>query len=483
MTTADISDIFADIDTRYQDRPLLKMSDGTYVRPQDLDAICRCPGFGDTAHRLVICLCDNDAGGLAGYVALAKTGAVPMMISASLPMAQLHHLADVYQPHFIWLPESRASEFADSSVVMSHSGYQLLALRSSEHYIIHDNLALLLATSGSTGSPRFVRLSRANVSSNARSICSYLDITPDDIAITSLPPTYSYGLSVIHSHILAGSTIAVTSKTLFDRAFWDFMEASSCSYFSGVPYHYEMLKKLRFRRMELPSLRTMTQAGGRMDKELTQEFASHCADKGMRFFSMYGQTEATARMSYLAADMAYAKAGCIGKPIPGGEFSLEDDHGAVIDETDTAGELIYRGANVSMGYAEGHADLGRGDDFNGMLRTGDIAKRDDEGDYYIVGRLKRFLKIFGNRINLQDVESRLQDAGFDVACAGKDDHLSIYLLQATVDAAKQIKTSLATDLKISPTAISVFDLADLPRAESGKVQYGLLDTRAKGVLA
>jgi len=235
--------------------------------------------------------------------------------------------------------------------------------------------------------------------------------------------------------------------------------------------------------MDLPSLKTLTQAGGRMSPENSREFATECGKKGIRFFTMYGQAEATARMSYLPHQHAVEKAGSIGRAIPGGEFWLEDEHGVKIQSTGTTGELVYHGKNVCMGYAESYRDLALGDEFGGILKTGDLAYFDEDGYFYISGRKKRFLKIFGHRINLQDIEDLLSGSGFSVACAGRDDLIEVYLIPQTNSDGAKVKEKLVTDLKLSPGAVRVHGVADFPRNEAGKIQYTQLASLASETLA
>jgi long-chain acyl-CoA synthetase len=436
-----------------------------------------------TANRsLVFCLVANEVGGLSGYLALLTVGAVPLMLSSSISPEQLQILVRAYQPAYIWLPAIRAQELRESDLVACKHGYSLLDLRFQRR-ALHNSLALLLGTSGSTGSPKFVRISADNLISNAQSIAQYLELGQNDIPVTTLPPSYTYGLSVIHSHILVGATIGVTAKTLFDRGFWDFFRKVKASSFSGVPYHYEMLKKLRFFKMQLPDLRTMTQAGGRMEPDLTKEFALHCHERGMRFFTMYGQAEATSRMSYLPSERAAYKAGSIGVAIPGGEFSLKDENGQVITQVDVPGQLVYKGPNVSMGYAHGYEDLAKGDERGGVLLTGDVAKRDNDGDYYIVGRMKRFIKLFGNRVNLQDVEAYLFVAGYRVACSGQDNRLEIYAPDITEVQSLEIKKCVIEFLQVAPVAVAVYGIQVLPMSEAGKIQYAELKPQVGVLLA
>jgi long-chain acyl-CoA synthetase len=287
-----------------------------------------------------------------------------------------------------------------------------------------------------------------------------------------LPMSYTYGLSIINSHLLKGCSIILTKKTLMDKAFWGLLKTKEATTFGGVPYVYEMLKKLRFSRMELPSLKILTQAGGKMDPDLTREFATICEQKGIRFFIMYGQTEATARMSYLPSEYAISKAGSIGSAIPGGKFWLEDDSGNIIAGSDTIGELVYKGDNVTMGYAASCRDLCKGDENGGILRTGDMAKRDADGFYYIVGRKKRFLKLFGNRVNLDEVEQLIKGLGFSCVCAGEDDHLRIYTSDIENQAA--IKNFVSERTGIHSSGFDVLYIESIPRNEAGKVIYSAL---------
>ena len=257
---------------------------------------------------------------------------------------------------------------------------------------MYEELGLLLTTSGSTGSPKLVRQSYTNIQENAKSIAEYLKIDETERPITTLPMNYTYGLSIINSHILKGAAILVTQHTLMEREFWKFFRESEATSFGGVPYTYEILKKLRFFNMELPSLRYMTQAGGKLSPQLHKEFAEYAESHQKQFIVMYGQCEATARMAYLPAEKALEKYGSMGIAIPGGRLELIDVNGKFIEKPDEVGELVYYGPNVTLGYAQEAGDLKKADERNGRLETGDMAKRDNDGFYYIVGRKKEIFE-------------------------------------------------------------------------------------------
>jgi len=334
---------------------------------------------------------------------------------------------------------------------------------------INPELALCLTTSGSTGSPKFVRLTAKNVLANAESIAEYLEIDEHERPITTLPSYYSYGVSVINSHLIKGATLLLTEGTVAQREFWNFLKEEKATSISGVPYTYEMLKMLRFFRMGLPYLKTMTQAGGKLNKDIAKEYIEFAKEKGKKFFVMYGQTEATARMSYLPFEHALEKYASIGIAIPRGKFSLIDVNGNPIEEPDVDGELVYIGPNVSLGYAECRADLAKGDENHGELHTGDVARRDSDGFYYITGRMKRFVKVWGNRCNLDATEQMVKSITTSCACVGVDDKITIFVTEHGLE--ETIIKLLAEKTGFNTKAFEVRVIEAIPVKSSGKIDY------------
>lgn len=418
---------------------------------------------------LVFSLCHNTIGSLMGYVAFLSTRNVPLLLSADLDKELLHYLLDTYQPNYLWMPQKMADQF-DGNVVMSEYGYSLLSY-SDKKIDMYPELALLLTTSGSTGSPKLVRQSYTNIESNAQSIMQYLELDETERPITMLPMNYTYGLSVINSHLLVGATILMTDESYAQKKFWDFFKSQGATSIVGVPFTYEILKKLRFFRMELPTLRYMTQAGGKLLPELHKEYAEYAIANDKRFYVMYGQTEATARMSYLPYKRSLEKYGSMGIAIPGGTFHLIDVDGTDIEKADVVGELVYEGPNVTLGYAECQYDLSKGDERTGILVTGDMAKRDEDGYYYIVGRKKRFLKIYGNRVNLDETERMIQSQfdGMECACVGEDDHMQIYVTDKNME--KDVTEFITNKTGLNWKAFTVHYIEEIPKNESGKKNY------------
>ena len=420
---------------------------------------------------LVFLLVGNNLDSLVAYVACLNHGIVPLMLDAKIDGQLLQRFKDIYRPDFIWRPGSE--------------GYVLEEGQRTDdkgQRVLYDDLALLLTTSGSTGSPKLVRQSYRNINANTASIVEYLRLDSTERPITTLPMNYTYGLSIINTHLTVGATILFTEKSIMQREFWNFFTEHGATSFGGVPYTYEMLDKLMFFRRKLPSLRTMTQAGGKILPVLHKKFAEYAQREGKNFVVMYGQCEATARMSYLPPERALDKVGSMGIAIPGGKFTLIDVDGKEITEPEVTGELVYDGANVTLGYAECAEDLVKGDERHGRLVTGDMAKRDTDGFYYIVGRKKRFLKIFGNRVNLDETERLIKEAfpGIDCACGGVDDKMKIYVVADThheiygMHGIEKVRDYVAEKTHLNFAAFEIVPVSSIPKNASGKTLYSEL---------
>ncbi len=427
--------------------------------------------FEKIGHRcLVFSLCRNEIGSVIGYTAFINNGIVPVMVNSHLEKELLETLLNTYNPEYIWAPEDQLNQFSNMVEVYKSYDYVLLETKYEKKHSLYEELALLITTSGSTGSPKLVRQSYVNISDNASSIANYLKLDDSERPITTLPMNYVYGLSIINSHFLVGATLLLTEKGLMQKEFWDFFKSHEATSFGGVPYTYEMLDKLRFYRMKLPSLRTMTQAGGKITPELHEKFANYAADQGKNFVVMYGAAEATSRMGYLPPEKAVEKKGSMGIPIPGGRFKLIGSDGAEITEPLTTGELVYEGRNVTLGYAECGDDLIRGDERHGVLETGDMAQFDKDGFYYIVGRKKRFLKIYGNRVNLDEIDRLIKGHfSIEVASSGVDDHMYIFLTDDKYS--DQVRDFVVAKTKLNPAAFKVIVIEDIPKNDSGKTLY------------
>lgn len=420
---------------------------------------------------LIFCLASNTIESVIGYVGFQRAGHVCLMLHSKIDEAKLFELIEKFRPNYLWNPTNWSTAFEESSDFV-FDRYQLVTLSKEEHEI-HADLALLMSTSGSTGSPVMVRQSGSNLESNATSIIQSLELTAADRAITTLPMNYTYGLSIINSQLSAGGSIVMSEATLMDRKFWEQIESYTPTYFGGVPYTYEMLNRIGLKRLANSSVRMLTQAGGKLASDLVSRTVAECQSLGIKFYVMYGQTEATARMSVLPWDEAADHPDSIGRAIPGGEFKVVDvDNGNEVGQ-EVVGELIYRGPNVAMGYAGSVIDLARGDDFQSLLQTGDLAKKDNQNLVYIVGRKKRFIKIFGNRINLEDVDSFLSKNGYEAVCTGHDDNLVINIVTTELD--KMLIEHVAQFLGVHKSSIVIRTIESIPRNEAGKILFSEIE--------
>jgi acyl-CoA synthetase (AMP-forming)/AMP-acid ligase II len=404
------------------------------------------------------------------YLACLRAG---LPICLAEPLAEpLARLARTYRPVLVLAPDTLPTPDGWVPSVLSVPGYVAAQAGRSAEPAVHADLSLLLTTSGSTGSPKLVRLAARNLASNASRIAEYLGLGPGERAIQSLPMHYSYGLSVLNSHLVAGGTVVLTPHSFMRPEFWHDADEQEATSFAGVPYMYETLHRLRFDPARHPSIRTYTQAGGALRRDLIAHFHARATQARARLVIMYGQTEATARISYVPPERLAEKIGSIGIPIPGGRLSLKR-----LDSLDTtAHELVYEGANVMMGYAESPADLALGDVQRGVLHTGDLGTVDDEGYYAVVGRLKRFAKLFGRRVSLEDVERELESC-FPVRAIVTEGGNGL-VVSVAVDGALQDRTvvsHLAQFLSVPPTAIVLRRIAELPLTSAGKKDYKALE--------
>lgn len=402
---------------------------------------------------------------LVAYLAALNADSALILVDASLNPELLLGLLEAYEPD--WIFAQQAKRVPDGFRQSSSGVAGLLENESPKELGIYPDLALLLTTSGSTGSPKLVRLTLQNLAANAHSIAQYLQLTPAERAITSLPMSYSYGLSVMNSHLAAGATIVLTEDGVLQRGFWDAIDRYRCSSFAGVPYTYQMLLQTGLLKSKAASLKTLTQAGGRLEERYIQQMNELARARGWSFFVMYGQTEATARISYVPFDNLGQKIGSVGIAIPDGSLRVDE----------ATEELIYNGPNVMLGYAECRADLAKGDELHGELRTGDLARQDQDGYFYITGRLKRFLKMFGKRFNLDDVEKVLaRRCEMSVACYGRDD-----LLIAAVENCENgeaFHKTICDTFDLPKPAVKVVVLEALPRTANGKLDYRRLSESA-----
>ena len=411
---------------------------------------------------LIFLLSENRIGSLLGYTAALSNRTVPLIISASTEEGLYNHLYEQYQPEYMWLPQAKAE---GKEVIFSAWDYCLVKT-GNPPTPMYKELSMLLPTSGSTGSPKLVRHSYRNIEANADNVRRLFKLDGTEKAMAILPMHYTMGLSVIASHLLAGAILLLSGRSLLDKGFWAILKEATS--FTGVPYSYEILTKMRFTRMDLPNLKVITQGGGKLTEAMWNTLAQYARDKGKQFIATYGQSECTARMAYLPAELATEKICSIGIAEPGGQLSIVDDNGNETFEGEAYGEMVYRGENVTLGYATCREDLLKGDENHGVMHTGDLARRDSDGCFFIIGRLKRFLKIFGLRIGLDEVERMIKEEyKTDCYCKGNDEKMIVLVTDPKLQGVLPIFIEEKTHLFHQRIEVQVVDA--ILRNEAGKV--------------
>lgn len=386
---------------------------------------------------------ENSENSLAFYLACLQSGNVPLILDPSLKENTRNEYLKRYPPSWLYANDS------------------LIFFKEVKHSI-HNDLAICLTTSGSVGDPKLVRLSYKNLQSNAKSIALYLDLNEKERPITTLPFSYSYGLSVINSHLLVNAKIIFTKLSLIDPLFWELAKQERITSIAGVPFTYQMLKRLDIKKLIPSSLKILTQAGGKLDSELAKYFHLISKELGIKFFIMYGQTEATARISYVPHTMQTITLDTIGIPIPFGKMWLDP----------ITSELLYEGPNVMMGYAETLEDLSKGKEVY-TLKTGDLAIKNIDGTFSITGRLKRFIKINGIRLSLDIIEEKLKREGVDNACIGNDQLMKIFYINTTNND-QIINNIIHEKLGISKINYKLYKVNEIKRLPNGKIDYAKL---------
>lgn len=407
---------------------------------------------------------------------LLRLGPDPELVAAYLAALAGGHPVVAVPAEGGALAGAVASRFDPDVVVAAEGGeVHLQERRTTSRHRLHPDLALLLSTSGSTGSPKLVRLSADAVDANARAIATAIGIAPDDVALTTLPLHYCYGLSVLHSHLATGARVVLTGRSLVDQGLWEQARRHRVTSLALVPHGFDLLDRLGSPGALLPSLRRVTQAGGRLAPDRVRRYAALGEREGWELVVMYGQTEATARIAVLPPSEAARHPSTIGHPVPGGRLWLEPADPAepaapAEGAAPATGELVYAGPNVMLGYASAPADLAAGREVE-ALHTGDLARRTPDGRFEVVGRLARFAKVLGLRLDLDRVEQVLGERGTTARCAqaeGRD----VLVVATTGRTRTPSVTRAVRELTGLPAhAVDVVGVPELPVLPSGKPDY------------
>lgn len=459
---------------KYADLPAVLTEEGKGYCYAEIDLLQQEFASQIRSRALVLLATDNDLGSLIGYLSCLINDNVPILLPQEKDSTNFFSIVKQFMPDYIWVPETQYDKIM-SKIEGSYEDrfsslkYILLQRRERERSSLYRELALLLPTSGSTATPKLVRISARNIVANTQSICKYLNLTEKDRAVTSLPISYTYGLSVINTHLFSGGSILLTKTKIVQKRFWELMKKYHVTFLAGVPYTFECMKKIQTDRMELRDLRILAQAGGKLPEEQQQFWGKYVRETSKEFYIMYGQTEATARISYLPSADCLRKIGSVGIPVPGSCLWIEDENRQKILTPRKEGEVVCMGEQVSLGYAENREDLVLADQNEGVLCTGDLGYLDKEGYLYITGRKNRFAKIFGKRVDLNALE-RLAKECFGGEVTALSDDKKIYLYTDT----DVTNNELAIIRNRLPFSVDIFEIRNMemiPRKSSGKIDY------------
>jgi long-chain acyl-CoA synthetase len=417
----------------------------------------------------VFLLADNSYEFIFSYYALLRKKSIIFLLNSSLEEDKINRLIKIYKPYFIFdcggLFKKKIKSFIEIEGIEK---LKIFENKTKEKFQSSKKLAQLISTSGSTGSPKFVKQTFENIEINTADIVNALHLKKDDKTITTMNPSYTYGLSKINTHIYTGGTIILNKKTVFDKDFWNKVNDFKVTNFGGVPFFFEMLKKLNFHNFHLKNLKHITQAGGKLNLELLKYFEEKRKKLKIKFYVMYGQTEAGPRISILNDKFLKKKIESVGKPIGNNKLWIEDENNKIIKKPNIAGKLFCKGKNVMLGYALNLKDL-KIDRFNNVIDTGDMAYRDQDGFYYIVGRSKRIVKPFGLRIDLTELENYLKNKKFnDCVCIGNDKKINIYSKHSNH---LEMKNVVLSKLSLKRDIVNFLEDSEIPRDKNGKINY------------
>ncbi|MHC1733059.1 MAG: AMP-binding protein [Bacteroidales bacterium] len=395
---------------------------------------------------------------LKSYLAIIKSGNICIPLDPSIEKENFRYIHDLTLPKLIFLTPDveRKLELSSSqvNVLPDSEAFSASSIESGglEREFDRERCAEIIFTSGSTGKPKGVMISHKNLITNTSSIVEYLQLTADDRMLVVLPFYYCYGLSLLHTHLRVGGSIVFNNAFIFLGGVLKSLIDNKCTGFAGVPSHFQILlrKSDSFKRTKFPDLKYVTQAGGKLAPIFIDEFRE--AHPDVRFVVMYGQTEATARLSWLPPEVYDRRKGSMGKGIPGVELQVVKETGEPIKPGET-GEVIARGDNIMMGYfadEEGTKNAIR----KGWLYTGDLGTVDEDGYIYLTARSKEIIKVRGKRISPKEIEAVILALPEVIDCTieGIEDEIEGEMLKATVTVRKDSISSLTREKLIQHCA-------------------------------
>jgi acyl-CoA synthetase (AMP-forming)/AMP-acid ligase II len=461
--------------SRYKNRIALLNSKNEKIYYQDLILYSKQIAKKIREKTVTLILIDNSLTSAICYISLLNKKRPMLILNQNISNKFLNNIIKKYEPENICIPIKSylRKNYKNYKSNFKFREFQFLKSKSKDNFKVKHDIGLLVSTSGSTGSVKFIRQTYGNLKSNTLAIIKYLQLKETNMTITTLPLSYTFGMSIINTHLKVGSKILVTKKSLFEKKFWEVFKNNKINTIYGVPFTFEILNKLNFFLKNNSNLKLIAQAGGKISENLQKKIGNYSKKYNKKFFVMYGQAEATTRISYLPYKNVLKKIGSIGVPIDGGRMSLVNNN-KIVCKKNSIGEIVYEGKNVCLGYASRKLDINRNDEWNGKIFTGDLAKRDNDGYYFIVGRKKRFKIIYGIYINLDEIENliKLKFNTSDFSVISKENKIIIYT--STKKLIKKIFIYITKVVDLNINSFEVIFLKKIPKLSNGKNNYKAL---------
>jgi len=404
---------------------------------------------------------ERDLGTILAYIGALRNYSVPLLIDAHSAESTIDEIVKNYKIDVVFAKKNRT--YVDYNFVSRSFGFQIYERFGEPGVKPFDQLAMLLPTSGSTGEAKCVRTSYKNLDEATMSIMRYMNMDSSRISISSLQFHYTYGLSVLNLALASRSKFVLTKRSWIEREFWSSLELYGVTDLSGVPFMFQTLRRMKLSEKILMNLKCVNQAGGRLEPKFTEYFIDYFNAHDISYLTLYGATEASPRISYVPAGRAKEKLGTVGLPLDIGKLYTDAEDGK------SKGELIYEGPNVCLGYAFCRDDLAKGDENNNILKTGDIGYVDEEGFATIVGRKKRFVKVFGMSVNLDALESIVKSIAAESVVIGEDDNVKA-LVTASVPL-NEIKDKVMSQVTFPNKGLKVLSIPEIYLNASGKPDY------------
>ena len=408
---------------------------------------------------LVLFAGGNDSISLATYLALFRLKHCQILVEKNISKDNLNIIIKKFEPEYIFIDNKEKFDNKYKNV-NTIGNYNFLKITKSIKSNIHKNLAILISTSGTTGESKFVKLTFENIIENTKSIQNYLNLNSFDVGITTLPISYSYGLSVVNIHLFQDLKIVCNNNSIIEKTFWNSVKKFKVTNIAGVPFNFEILDRLGLIDRNLCNIRFFTQAGGRLEEDIIKRISSILKKKNINFFIMYGQTEAAPRISYLSLNDFPKKIGSVGKVVSGGKLSINKSNN----------EIIYEGLNIFKGYSKNRGDLSKLNHIS-KLYTGDKGYLDNEKFLYITGRINREIKIYGKRINLDLIE-KIINLKFNIRCACKNKENNIFIVSTkNIKNFDQMKNIISNEFGISKSCLKLKVISKFPINSNNKINY------------